>query len=135
MKNLFILFVFAFFLNCSDDSIENDCFSDISLSGIINLSNPEFIDLQVPGGYTTTTVQTRNILIINRATSGYKAFDLECPEGDCSSNMTFDGLKIICPCSDKEYNSLDGSPINGEGCFALEYDVLESSNATLQISR
>ena len=134
MKKIFVLSLIFLFTNCLDRSIVNDCFNTINVSGIVNLSNPEFIDLQVPGGYATTSIDGRAILIINSSTSGYKAFDLACPEGDCNSYMTFDGLKLICPCSEKEYNSLNGSPIDGEGCFAFEYNVLQGSNATIQIS-
>ena len=136
MKNLALLFSFILLINCSDDPIENECFSNISISGTINLTNPEFIDLQVPGGHAITTLQTRNVLIINSSTSGFKAFDLECPEGDCNTPMTFEGFgsPIVC-CNGKEYNHLNGSPINGDGCFALEYNVNQTSSSTLQISR
>ena len=135
MKKILILFCFALFTNCLDSTIVNDCFDGVSVSGTINLSNPEFINLQVPLGYASTSVDGRSILIIN-GTSSYKAYDLECPEKDCSSNMSFDGLKLICTCSNKEYNSLNGSPIDDtEGCSALEYNVTQSSASTLQISR
>lgn len=134
MKKLIILFSFLLFINCGDDTINNDCFSNVNISGTINLSNPEFINLQVPLGFSFTSLAGRSLLIIN-STSSFKAFDLECPERDCSSNMEYDGLKLICPCSGKEYNSLNGSAIgNPEDCFALEYNVVESSSSTLQIS-
>jgi len=135
MKKVFLLLSILLLTNCNDIGFDNDCFRNVRISGTINLSLPAFINLQVPGGYTTTRIQTRNILIINTLTSGYKAFDLECPEKDCSSDMEYDGLFLTCPCSDKEYNSLNGSPQDGEGCFALEYNVLQSSNNTLQISK
>lgn len=133
MKKIFILFSFLLFINCSDNTIENDCFNNINISGTISLSLPQFINLRVPGGYASANISGRSIIIINRS-SRFQAFDLTCPEGDCTSNMTFDGLKLICPCSEKEYNSLNGSPIDGNGCPVLEYDVLQTSSSTLQIS-
>ena len=133
MKNIVLIFSFLLFINCTDTSITNECFESLSITGTINLSNPEFINLLVPSGFAITTLSGRNILLINN-TSTYKAYDLECPENDCSSDMTFDGLKLICPCSEKEYNSLNGSPIDGDGCFALEYNVTQTSTSTLQIS-
>ncbi len=134
IKKFLIFFCTLLFLNCGDQTIINNCFPNVSINGVINLNNPEFINLQTPGGYTTTNLQGRSLIVINRSSS-YKAYDLQCPEGDCASSMTFDGLKLICPCSDKEYNSLNGSPIDSEGCFALEYTVTQTSNSTLQISR
>jgi len=134
MKKLIVAFSFLLLFNCGDNTIVNDCFPNVSVSSTINLNLPEFNSLQVPLGSAITTISNRNVILIN-STSSYKAFDLQCPEGDCSSSMSFDGLKLICSCSDKEYNSLNGSPIDGEGCFALEYNVLETSGSTLQITR
>ncbi len=134
MKKIIVVLSVFLLISCSDETVVNECFNDLNVSGIVNLTNPEFIELQVPGGFATTSIDGRNILLINTATSGFKAFDLACPEGSCGSIMTFDGLKLACPCTNKEYSSLNGSPINGEGCFALEYNVLEGNNGTLQIS-
>lgn len=134
MKKVFFILISLILISCSDDNNINSCFSTIRLNETINLSNPQFIDIQVPGGSTITNVGGRNVVIIRRTNSSFKVFDLQCPENDCSSYMTFDGLKLICPCTDKEYNSLNGSPIDGEGCFALEYNAVRVNNNTLQIS-
>lgn len=134
MKKLIIIFSFLLFINCGADTIVNDCFTSVNISGTINLSNPEFINLQVPLGFAFTSLAGRNLLLIRSTSDNFKAFDLECPERDCSDSMEYDGLKLICSCTGKEYNSLNASPIDGEGCFALEYNVVESSASTLQIS-
>ncbi|SDS42467.1 hypothetical protein SAMN05216503_3020 [Polaribacter sp. KT25b] len=135
MKKLIIPFCFLLLSGCVDNTtIINNCFLNVYISGTINLNNPQFLNLQVPLGYASATIDGRDLLII-KSTSSYKAYDLECPEADCSDKMTFDGLKLICPCSKKEYNSLNGSPIDGEGCFALEYNVMQTNNSTLQITR
>lgn len=133
MKKLIFLFSLILLTNCSNDTVVNDCFSNIRLSATVNISNPEFIGLQVPSGTAITNLNGRSVLIINRGSS-FRAFDLACPEGGCDDNMTFDGLFLTCPCDGKEYNSLSGSPIDGEGCSALEYNVLQSSSSTIQIS-
>ena len=139
MKNFLFLFSFLLLTNCSDTRFVNDCFLGFEFNATLNINLPEFSlngnNLNVPGGKAITRLQTRTILVINTATSGYKVFDLQCPEMDCDSNMTFeDELHIVCPCSGKKYNSLNGSPIDGEGCFVLEYNVLQTSSSTLQIS-
>ncbi len=133
-KIIFALF-FCTLLNCSNTDDLGNCFRGVSLNETINLSNPQFINIQVPGGHATANIGGRNLLIIRRSNSAFKAYDLQCPEGTCNSPMTFDGLKLICSCDDKEYNSLNGSPLDGEGCFALEYNVLQINNNALQISR
>ena len=66
-------------MNCGSETILNNCFTGIEVNEVINLSNPEFIDLQVPAGYTKTTVSGRSILVIRRD-SMYQAFDLQWPE-------------------------------------------------------
>lgn len=134
IKKSLIFFCALLFFNCGNETVINNCFPNITINGVINLNNPEFINLQTPAGYTITNVQSRAIIIIN-GTSKFKAYDLSCPEKDCTTAMTFDGLKLKCVCSDKEYNSLNGSPIDAEGCFALEYNVTQTSSSTLQISR
>lgn len=134
MKKFIIILSALFLFSCGSDTIVNECFENIGTSGTINLTNPQFIELQVPLGNAITNLNGRNILIINRSTR-FQVFDLECPERDCSDSMTFeDDLNIICPCSGKDYNSLNGSPNDGEGCFVLEYNVTQSGS-TLQISR
>ena len=134
MKKTLLFFTLLLLFSCFNDTIENNCFSGITASKVLNLSNPEFNELLTIHQSVTTSVQTRNVIVINSGTSGFKAFDAECPEGDCNSNMTFDFPFIECSCSKKRYSVLNGSPVDGDGCFALEYNVLESSNSTLQIS-
>ncbi len=126
MKKL-LLIIFLVLLSCKDEHIINNCFRGVKLNYSIYLSNPEFTNLNVPSGYVIKNIQNRTILII-RNNDNYKAFDMECPEKDCKNPMTFDGLKLICTCSKKEYNSLNASPINGKGCFALEYNTQRSGN-------
>ncbi|CAL2103522.1 Rieske domain-containing protein [Tenacibaculum sp. 190130A14a] len=134
MRKILSLFVFIVFYGCGSEIVQNTCFNGVRLNEVINLSNPEFIDLQVPNGSAITRIGGRTVLVIRR-NSHYQAFDLECPEKNCGSPMTYDGLKLKCPCDNKEYNSLNGSPLNNEGCFALEYNVLQINSSSLQISR
>lgn len=100
----------------------------------INTDLPQYIDLQVPSGYVRTVLSGRNVLIIRR-NSTFQAFDLQCPEQDCSTPMTFDGLKLQCPCDNSEYNSLNGSALTeGFSCFAKEYLVEPLQGPILRIS-
>jgi nitrite reductase/ring-hydroxylating ferredoxin subunit len=135
MKKVFLIICCLTIFSCGSERVINDCFPGISVNETINLSNPEFIDLQVPNGYTKTNISGRNVLII-RGNSSFKAFDLQCPEKDCTTPMDFDGLIIECVCSGQQYNYLQGGkPQDGEGCFALEYNVTQTSSSSLQITR
>ncbi len=142
MKNFtFCLIIIAFF-SCGSNQPVNNCFNLTSFNQTINLTNAEFINLQVPGGSAMTNLAGRDILIIRRTSTQYKAFDLKCPEGSCNLPMVFDGLILSCTCDTKRYSTLNGCPINQAGaciddgsCFVLEYHVFQSSSNTLQISR
>ncbi len=131
-KKILIVGLIVVFSCKNEQNIQN-CFSGIKFNELIYLNNPEFLKLTVPGGNVISSLSGRVVLII-RKSSSYKAFDLQCPEKDCDEPMIFDGLKLICSCSKKEYNSLNGSPIDGKGCFALEYNTQINGN-TLIISR
>ncbi|TCI85148.1 Rieske (2Fe-2S) protein [Tenacibaculum sp. M341] len=134
MKKVFLILICFIFFNCTNNDNLNNCFFGIQLNETINLSNPQFIDIQVPGGSTVANIGGRTILILRQNNSSYKAFDLQCPERDCNSMMTFDGLKLTCPCSGKEYETINGGAIDGEGCPALRYIAVLLNNNTLQIS-
>ncbi|MBS9774114.1 MAG: hypothetical protein KGV59_03025 [Tenacibaculum sp.] len=134
-KNIFI-FCFILLISCDKETIVNDCFRNVTLNQVIYLNNPEFNNLAHPGLYMPTNIQGRRVLIINRGTSGYKAFDLECPEKDCNTFLEFKNLDIKCFCSGKKYEILSGgAPKDREGCSMLEYVVRKTSPSTLHISR
>ncbi|MGQ3677035.1 Rieske (2Fe-2S) protein [Tenacibaculum discolor] len=136
MKKIFYLFLVIICSSCSDNTPINNCFSGIKMNAIIDLSLPEFSGLLVPGGESQNVIQGRNVFIFRTGTSGYRAFDQQCPELNCNSLMTFNGVEITCPCDDKKYNYLSGgAPLDGEGCNALMYFVTPISNNQLRISR
>ncbi|TDQ30204.1 Rieske (2Fe-2S) protein [Tenacibaculum caenipelagi] len=136
MKKLFFLFLIATCFSCSDSVPVNNCFSGVTMNAIIDLSLPEYSGLLVPGGESQNTIQGRNVFIFRTGTSGFKAFDQQCPNRNCNSLMTFNGVEITCPCDDKKYNYLaDGAPLDGEGCNALMYFVTPINNSQLRISR
>lgn len=135
MKKLISIFCFIITLSCSDNIPTNNCFRGVSINAILDLTLPEFQELNIPNGEGQTIIQGRNVYIF-RVGNSYKAFDRQCPESNCNSLMTFDGVQIKCPCDDKKYNYLaNGAPINNEGCHALMYFVTKISNTQLRISR
>ena len=146
MKKIIYLFSFLITLSCSDNSFINDCFPGVIMNTSIDSSLPEFNtrnenllipenNLLVQGGKSENIIAGRNILILRVGSSGYRAFDLQCPEGSCNSPMSFDGVIIKCPCDGKEYNYLQGgAPKDGKGCAALQYIVTNIGGSILRIS-
>lgn len=136
MKKIFYLFLFLICFGCGDNTPVNNCFPGVQMNSIIDLSLPEFSGLLTAGGDSQNTIQGRNVFIFRTGTSSYRAFDRQCPERNCNSLMTFNGVEIICPCDDIKYNYLaDGAPKSGEGCNALMYFVTQINSSQLRISR
>lgn len=136
MKKIIFVFSCILLLNCSSNTIVSECFKGIQVDEIINFQLPEYQNLLVDGGRVSSFIDGRNIQIIRNSSSNYLAFDLECPEQDCNSPMTFDSISITCPCSNKKYNYLQGgAPVDGNGCAALIYLVEPISSTSIRITR
>lgn len=136
MRKLLLLFVLLFSISCEKNET-NDILPEFSFNETINLNLPQYIDLQVPGGWAYTNGGIQGIIIQNTGIGSppYKAFERACPNYDCNSPMVFDGsLKLKCTCDDSEYSIYDGSPqTQGNHHFAREYRVTQSGS-TLNIS-
>lgn len=52
---------------------------------VINLNNPEFINLQIDNGWTYVSGGSRGILLYRISANNYKAFDRHCPYNPSSS--------------------------------------------------
>ena len=136
MRKLFLLFLLTTFLSCEKNET-NDILPDISFNVTVNLNLPQYIDLQVPSGWTYTNGAIQGIIIQNTGIGNppFKAFERACPNYDCTVPMTFDGsLKLKCSCDNSEYSIYDGSPQTaGNSHFAREYRVTKSGS-TLNIT-
>ena len=134
MKKFFYLFFVIICFSCSENTRTSNCFLGLQVNTIIDLTLPEYQSLLTAGGTVETVLQGRNVYIF-RIGNNFRAFDQQCPERNCNSLMTFNGVEIICPCDDKKYSYIsDGAPLNGEGCHAFMYFVTQISNSQLRIS-
>lgn len=136
MRKILLLSLFTLFYSCSNNPVENACFANIIVDETINLNLPEFIDLQVPGGWAYANGGVKGIIVYNQGTQ-FKAFDRLCPEqnpsSSCSQMIVDDNLRMVCPCDDSEFNILNGAPLTeGIGCFANEY-LVQKNGSTLII--
>lgn len=134
MKKFLLLFSFIALLGC--ESNENFSRCDIINPATINLVNPEFINLQVPGGWAYANGGVRGLILYN-AGSSFKAFSRECPHSNtCTSAMVVENdIKMVCPCDDADFSILDGSPqtpgINDSVC---EFKVTQISSTVLSVT-
>jgi len=134
MKKILLLITFITLLGC--ESNENFSRCDIINPATINLVNPQFINLQVPGGWAYASGGPRGLIIYNTGSS-YKAFSRECPHlNTCTQALVVENdLKMVCPCDDAEFSILDGSPqttgINDSVC---EFRVNEISSTVLSVT-
>ena len=141
MRTLYFLFMsFGLFISCEDYK-PNDLLPNRDVNVTIDMSLPRYQNLLVPGGYASTPSPPtypeygfKGILIINRNGNNYVAYDRACPHygvSDCSA-MTYNGLYLICPCDNSEFNPLNGGVSATEGIDfqAREYHVepLEGTN-------
>lgn len=138
MKRLFIALFIISFLSC-DDPQYNDLLPDRIVNVTINLSNPEYINLQVNGGNAETPTSEqygfKGIFLIRRSQDRYAAFERACPHltlSECS-RMTFDGFYFKCPCDNSTFSSFDGSS-NDTPYTAREYHVQVVNASTLKIT-
>ncbi len=137
MRKLFLLFLLISFFSCEKNET-NDILPNIPVDFTVDLNLPQYINLQIPNGWSYAIGGIKGILILNTGIGSppFKAFDRACPNNDCNSPMNFDGsLKFKCPCDDSEYSIIDGSPQTpGNSHFAREYRVNVLNSSTLNIT-
>ena len=138
MKKFLFLISTILILGCTSNGVENDCFPFITVNESVNLDLPQFIDLQVPGGWAYTSGGLQGFIIYNINGAQFKAFDRWCPGqtiSSCSQMIVDSNLRILCQCDDSEFNILNGAPLTeGVNCFANEYLVENLNGSLLRIT-
>ena len=138
MKKALLLLATILFFGCSQSRVNNDCFPFISVNETINLDLPQFIDLQVPGGWAYAPGGFQGLIIYNINGVQFRAYDRRCPGqniSSCSQMIVDSNLRILCQCDDSEYNILNGQPLtDGVDCFAQEYLVENLNGSILRIT-
>ena len=124
---------------CNDDGNEfNDLLPEVPVNQTIFLNNPEFIDLQVVGGWAYAQGGISGIIIYHYSSDNYIAFERSAPHLKpqlCSKMVVNNGLTMECSCDDSKFNILNGAPLtNGVDYSARPYRVLNTGPNTLQIT-
>jgi len=135
---LLVLTILSLFA-CNDDSNEfRDLLPDIPVNQPIFLNNPEFIDLQVVGGWAYSQGGISGIIIYHYGIDTYLAFERSAPHLSpqaCSQMVVKNSLTMECDCDDSVFNILNGAPLTeGVNYTARQYRVLTTGPNTLQIT-
>jgi hypothetical protein len=134
VKKYLILIGLILCLGCESDDPNNFC--DIINPVTVNLANPEFIDIQVPGGWAYANGGIKGLVIYNFGTT-FKAFGRECPSNTfCAGKLSIlNNIKLVCPCDNNEYSILDGSSQTaGVTDSVCEFKVTQPNSSILNIS-
>ena len=127
------------FFSCNDNSNEfNTILPERPVNQTVFLNNPEFINLQVVGGWAYTTGGISGIIIYHSGINTYLAYETSAPHltpQACSQMVVKNSLTMECACDDSVFNILNGAPMtDGVNYAAKQYRVLNTGPNTLQIT-
>ena len=127
------------FFSCNDNSNEfNTILPERPVNQTVFLNNPEFINLQVVGGWAYTTGGISGIIIYHSGINTYLAYERSAPHltpQACSQMVVKNSLTMECACDDSVFNILNGAPMtDGVNYAAKQYRVLNTGPNTLQIT-
>ena len=135
-KTVFLLLTILF-LSCTESGNNNSCFPFVSVNETINLELPQYIDLNIPGGWAYAPGGLQGLIVYNLNGVQFKAYDRLCPGeniSSCSQMIVDTNLRMLCQCDNSEYNILNGAPLSGGDCFANEYLVDNLNGSVLRIT-
>jgi nitrite reductase/ring-hydroxylating ferredoxin subunit len=137
-KLLFAFFAILILSNCTSDPQNNDILPYIQINETVDLTLPEFVNLNVPGNWAYGSGGIKGIIIYNMNGTHFKAYERSAPHlqpRSCSQMIVENGLRMKCLCDDSEFNILNGAPLtSGITYSAREYLVTNLNGAILQIT-
>ena len=139
MRKSFLLLSVVFLLGCSSSNETEDCkfLLDIGVNTSINLSLPEYSQLQFAGNSVYIPNHGNGGVIVASTGADFLAWDASDPnhaQSNCSVLIN-SGLNATCGCDDKnQYSLVNGQPLNNGDlrCGLRNYRVEQSGN-TLRI--
>lgn len=132
LQNVFYIFIIFLFLNLNQNCVGNEdgvisCFPNSTIDVIIDLSLPQFQNLQNVGGYVTTTsalAGTRGLIVVRSGMSAFVAYDRNAPHicpGENTTLEVVDDISIFCPADGAKWILLTGQPIEVAGIAPRRY--------------
>ena len=133
-----LLLVFLIFSCDTEGDDENNLLPVVTVDETIFLNNPEYINLQVVGGWAYSQGGISGIILYHYSTNSYVAFERSAPHLSpqlCSKMTVKNGIIMFCSCDNSEFNILNGAPLSeGVNYQARQYRVSILSSNTLRIT-
>ena len=140
MKNslLFVFVSFLFFISCSKNGNNNSNIPYVPVNIDIYPANPQYINLNVDGGWVYLTGGSRGIIVYRLAQGEYYAYDRHCtyqPLDACGKvKMDTDNITLVDTCCGSKFIVVDGSVINGPAGLPLQRYQTYYDGTTLHIT-
>lgn len=135
--SIFLVIFLIFSCNTEGDE-ENNLLPVVTVDETIFLNNPEYINLQVVGGWAYSQGGISGIIIYHYSSNSYVAFERSAPHLSpqlCSKMTVKNGIIMSCSCDNSEFNILNGAPLTeGVNYQARQYRVSILSSNTLRIT-
>ena len=119
MKKI-ILLIALLLLGCENE-VDNFPQVDVNLNLYIN--NPEFFNIETPGGWIYLNGGVAGILLYRKNLDEFIAYDRAStydPIADCAITVDSDNIILKDPCSESQFLITDGSVIQGPASQALK---------------
>ena len=133
-----LLVIFLIFSCDTEGNEENNLLPEVTVDETIFLNNPEYINLQVVGGWAYSQGGISGIILYHYSSNSYVAFERSAPHLSpqlCSKMSVKNGIIMFCSCDESEFNILNGAPLTeGVNYQARQYRVSILSSNTLRIT-
>ena len=126
----FCILILFFFSACSDD---NDFIQEVYVNEQIDLSLPEYSDLNSPGSAIFIDGGVKGLIIYHEIGEKYKVYDRNCsyePQQSCSKIDSINSGLAFCGCCSSVFTIYNnGEPINSPALLPLKsYNYSLSGN-------
>ncbi len=123
------LFIFCMLMACDKESYD---FPQVDVSLFLYINNPEFFNVEVPGGWMYLNGGVGGILLYRKNLEEFIAYDRAStfnPTSKCQVYVENDNITISDPCSESLFLITDGSIIQGPANQPLKrYNTVYNGN-------
>ncbi len=103
---------------------KEDTIPNVAVDFYVHLSDPQFVNLQVVGGWVYVTGGSKGIIIYRKSQSEFMAFDRHCPyKPSDGCTVTVDSSNLLCEdasCCHSKFLITDGSVSSGPASHPLK---------------
>ena len=102
---------------------EEDYIQNVMVNIDLNLTLPEFSDLQTVGNYIFITGGVKGIIVYRQGFDSYKTYDRNCsfePSLSCAIIDSVNSSIAICKCCNSKFLLSDGTPFHGLALLPLK---------------